>query len=61
MIYRDEDDDPSAELSPIISTDELEEIIDLPTTKILDCSVQFGRSAGDCSRLNYLKCHIKNA
>ena len=51
------DDEPS----PLISTDELLEIVDLPSTKILDCSVPFGRSKSDCCRLNFLKLHIKHA
>ena len=48
-------------LPPTISTDELSAILDKPTTKVLDCSVQFGRQAGDCSRLGFLKSHIKGA
>jgi 3-mercaptopyruvate sulfurtransferase SseA len=43
----------------IISTDELEAILNEPNVKILDCSVQTGRE--DCSRINFLRNHIKNA
>jgi 3-mercaptopyruvate sulfurtransferase SseA len=43
----------------IISTDELEAILNEPNVKILDCSVQTGRE--DCSRMNFLRNHIKNA
>lgn len=43
----------------IISTDELEAILKEPNVKILDCSVQTGRE--DCSRMNFLRNHIKNA
>jgi 3-mercaptopyruvate sulfurtransferase SseA len=43
----------------IISTDELEAILNEPNVKILDCSVQTGRD--DCSRMNFLRNHIKNA
>ena len=47
--------------TPTISTEELASILGQSNVKVLDCSVQMGRQPGDCSRISFLKGHIKGA